>query len=226
MAIAGVVSLGGMELMKVTSRSKTHLDQNHEVQSVQKLLEGRLYSKAGCNSLVGKKVGDALVLNSGGQDFKAGTRIGKTLIREVNFNKFIPSDELGSQGVANIQLTVESKDERETKIEIPVPVTLSPDSSIEGCNLLAGIDGEALYANLCSDSFGSMSKGKSCAEVLALIQELSIKSICEDIYGSPVKAKFVGIHCDMRFIHANKQCAAGKAVSGFDQAGRLICKTI
>ena len=221
-AIAGLVAIGGMQLMKSTQDSKKQTDLAHNNLSIQKMIESELFSPKGCEGLTGLKVGQSFSLNAGKQSLGAGSSVGNAKIKDLKFEEFISTDSNDLVGIAKMALTVDLG-KRESRVEIPVPVNLGDDSSIISCDLFNKSAYQDVYDNLCGSSFGSHSAGKNCAEVLAHIQDLTKRSICEDIYGVPENVKYANGQCDLHLVHANKKCPTGKYLKGFDAQGKIIC---
>lgn len=222
-AIAGAVAFGGMQLMKSTQESKRQADLQLSAHTIQKLVEGELFSPRGCESLIGLQIGGALSINVGGQNIHSGSKYGGITVEELKYDSFSATDEKGSVGIAKISLVTNNGTNKSSRTEIPVPVNLGSNSAISGCDLFNGDAYQDIYENVCGGSFGSLSAGKSCPEVLTLIREMTIKKVCEDIYGIPQNVKLKDGRCDLNFVHANKRCPTDQYQKGFDQNGGIQC---
>lgn len=222
LAITSVVIISGIEIFKSTSQNKNKVEQLHNNAEIQKNVEMLFFNSKGCAQLAGVGVGDSVDLESGNQRFRIGKEVGKSKLKSLKFEEFIPSDLDGLTGIARILLSLEGGDKKVSNVEIPVPVNVTPDTKIESCNLFARRDDLRLSEKLCQGAFGTISENKTCAQVLARIQELAIHAICEDLYGE-TEPKFIGQQCNLNLIHANKVCPPGKVMKGFNREGELIC---
>lgn len=222
-AISGAVALGSLYLFKNQNQVKKEIDQHNNTQSVQKLIESKFYSSAGCDGLKGKSAGQTFDFKVGSENFAVGKSVGGNKITELKIQEFTSYGEDGGSGIAKIKIGFEKVDGKTISTEFPLAVNVSSDGKIEGCNSSLQKITDDLYQRICSGSFGTLSDGKNCLDVLAMVQQMTIKSICEDAYGVPSSVKLTGNSCYLKMIHANKMCATGSAGQSFNAAGGLEC---
>ena len=218
--IMGAVALGSVYLFKNQQDLKKSVDSHADTQLIQKMVESKLYTEEGCNSLKGLTTGQNISLNIGKDTYAVGSRVGKNKIESFKVDEFIPYDEEGASGVAKVTLSLKKEDGKNAIIQLPVAVNMN-GSAIESCNTSLQKITDDLFQNICGGSFGTLSKGKTCSQVLSEVQNLAIKSICDDVFGTESSLK--GEHCDLKLVHANKLCGDGQAAKGFDAQGKLQC---
>jgi hypothetical protein len=228
LGVMGAVGLGVASLMTQSAKKNSEMHLRLGRMTMEKTVENYFYSDAGCSILVGKKVGDVLSLSAEKfPEVKA-----KTQLKELKFTGFSASDDKGIRGIAKLNLTLEENgiqesDKRIFVKEIPVPVNMKlvgGVNQVEDCRLNKSHVFSDIVSKVCEGTFGTMTKGMSCADAIALVESSIMKEICADIYGAK-GAQFNDINCDIKQIHSNKSCGAGVAV-GFDHEGKILCQAL
>lgn len=221
--IMGAVALGSIQLFKSQNDVKKSVDRNNDIQMIQKLVESKLYTEEGCHSVKGLSVGSSISLKIGPNTYSNGSKIGTDQINNFKIAEFIPYDEAGLSGVAKINLSIRSQNGKDTIIQLPLAVNMN-GSSIESCNTSLQKITDDLFQNICGGSFGTLSTGKTCSQVLAELQSIISKSICDDVFGN--NGQMSGANCNLDIIHANKLCGADSAAVGYDRQGKITCKPV
>ena len=221
--IMGAVALGSVQLFKSQNDVKKSVDRHQDIQTIQKLIESKLYTEEGCQSVKGLSVGSSITLKVGSSTYSSGEKIGKNQINNFQITEFIPYDESGSSGIAKINLSIRGEDGKNAIIQLPLAVNMA-DSSIESCNTSLQKITDDLFQNICGGSFGTLSSGKTCSQVLAELQDVISKSICDDVFGGT--GQMSGKNCNLSVAHANKLCGSSSAATGFDGQGKIVCKPV
>lgn len=231
LGLMGAIGIGVATLITQTTKKQSEMDHRLNRMTLEKMFENYYYSDKGCDSLIGKAVGDAVVLNP--KDFSSLT-MGKTEFQELRIKAFSPSDDTGINGIANLTLTLKEKEipnispEKTFLKEIPVPVNIQlvgGKQVIQDCRLNYNQVFTDIKTKVCEGTFGTMTEGMTCSEAIALVESKIIKEICDDIY-SDKPAEFSSIHCNVKQIHANKDCGANNVFTGFDHKGHKICQPV
>jgi hypothetical protein len=189
-----------------------------------KLVELQFRGKNGCIPLLTKSPGNELEVQMQNEVFRKDAVFAGMVVKEFRFGRYIPINNDGSSGVAEVVITLLPNGESAFSSSFPVPVKVNPGpNTITGCDVGQAAQFQNLVDELCSKTYGSVSAGMSCAEVVATLKKLATVSICKDLYGNSTLAKIENGHCNLSGIHLGQSCPGTKAIRGFDNSGNVVC---
>jgi hypothetical protein len=210
-------------LKNLTESSNSFTDKMNR-NDVMKLIELQFRGKTGCAPLLTKVPGQDLQVQMQNQLVQKNATIGGMKVLTFRYQKFIPINEDGSSGVAEVLISLQPKGESSFTSSFPVPVKVNPvPKAITGCDMGQTAEFQELVDELCAKTYGTVSAGMSCIEVVATLKRLATLSICNDLYGNPSRTFIQNGHCNLTKVHLGKRCSGTKAIRGFDDTGDVIC---
>lgn len=224
LGLLGGLAAAGFMMSSHLNKSSKEMDSQLSGLAMEKLLEGHLMTQRGCRELEGKGQGDGISFRIGPNFVGPGGRLGGVDIVQVGMNEFVSAGSEDS-GVAKIFVDYKRSQGQSIRKEFLIPVNMHEVDGrpvVESCRLTGRRAFQEIVAVVCGESFGTLSNGLTCAEVVSLVERRITQSVCQDISGiNP--ASFDENRCNLESLHANKSCPSNQVLVGFDDQGQALC---
>ena len=227
--IAGIVVLGGFQVMKNMGENQADFTNKMSGKTLARMIESTLQTPDGCKYIYDREIDDEFFVRVGSILIAKDEEISGIKVESLRVDKFLPTDSTGKSGIADVVLMLSSKSSQRPVasrflLAVNVESTKDYNLKIKSCNGSQQRSVNDIVDHTCGGAFGKNSVGLNCAEVVRYILTSSFKSVCRDLYGDRKLAKFTSMNCDLSNVHKNVHCAAGQAIAGFTDVGEPICR--